>query len=82
MAPLAGFGTAIVLLIIGLGLLSVRRVFRARTGLAVVVIALVAGALAGVAAQQTVIVAALLVGAVLIVGVGAVASVALLAPRS
>ncbi|MEV0271419.1 hypothetical protein AB0H43_21790 [Hamadaea sp. NPDC050747] len=82
MAPLAGFGTAIVLLIIGLGLLSVRRVLRARTGLAVVVIALVAGALAGVSAQQTVIAAALLVGAVLIVGVGAVASVALLAPRS
>ncbi|NUT24172.1 MAG: hypothetical protein HOV77_33880 [Hamadaea sp.] len=78
MAPLAGFGTTVVLLMIGLGLLFVRRVFRARTGLAVVVIALGAGALAGVSAQQPLLAATLLVGAVLIVGVGAVASVALL----
>ncbi|MCP2328604.1 putative membrane protein [Hamadaea flava] len=81
MAPLAGFGTAVILLIIGLGLLFARHVFRLYTGLAVLVIALVAGALAGVSAQQAVIAAALLVGAILIAGVGAVASVALLARR-
>jgi hypothetical protein len=81
MAPLVGFGTSIILLIIGLGLLAVRHVVRARTALAVVVIALGAGALAGLFAQGPVLPAALLVGIVLIVGVGVVASVALLSRR-
>jgi len=79
MAPLAAGFTTAILLIIGLGLLIARRVVRMPTALAVMVIALVAGALAGLASGITpVLPMALTVTTVLIVGVGAVASVALL----